>query len=560
MGHALLWLESLAAALLFEATVAAVAARWSPRWGWRILPLTIAFLLLSGAVALSVTALAFAGDPSSGSAFLLIPPPNSPAWEAVSAQAVSWSQAIWIVAWTVSLSIGTAVLYWRCLRSRGEPPAPPAASWPRHWLALSWLAALALLAITFSTLDQAVKVQLASLRGEAGAIVLAQAPPRLPDRENAALLYRRAFEILRPLETVPDPLRDKVMAWRNYERAKIDPRDKDLRDYLRVREPALVLLRKAAAMPGCSFDYNYLDGVRLLLPELQYLRQAAHELALDIVVKAADGDSAGALDDVAALHGIAGHFNEPFLISLMMSVAVEKSAARALEETLTLSRPRAGDLARLTLDPVTSYQTRLHRCLIFEESLGLSAFGGLGSGDANWLIDFNMYQGSPWLLENLLVPAYRVFLLTDDLASYRATLKGYQNATKLPFAEVPQWWNQNRPPSRGRGILTRILVPGVRRGQESAVEGDASRHLAQAALALASYRVRTGRFPEKLDDLVPKDLTVLPRDPFDGKPLRYQPGGKEVRVYSIGPDLKDDGGKPWNPVERTGDLVFRLPR
>jgi hypothetical protein len=560
MGYALLWLESLAAVLLFKATVAAVAARWSPRWGWRILPLTVALLLLGGAVALSATALAYAGDPSSGNAFMVIPPPHSPAWEVVSAQLVSWSQAIWIVAWTVSLSVGTVVLYWRCLRSHGEPPAPPAASWPGGWLALSWVAALALLAFTFSNLDQAVKVQLASLRAEAGALALTQAPPRLPDRENAALVYRRAFEVLRPQEAVPAPLRDKVQAWRNYDRAKIDPRDKDLREYLRVREPALALLRQAAAMPGCSFDYNYLEGLRTLIPELHSLREAARELALDVVVKTADGDSAGALGDVAALYGIAGHLNEPFYISLLMSVAIEKSAARALEEALTLRPPSPEGLAQIRsrLDPVISYRVRLQRCLVFEESVGLSAFGGLGNGDASWLIDFGMYHGSPWLLENVLVPGYRVFLLPDDLASYRATIKDHQRAAKLSFADVA---GRERVLglSRGRGIVTRLLLPTATRGQQPA-EGDASRQLALAALALASYRARMGRFPEKLDELVPKDIPVLPRDPFDGKPLRYRPDDKGVTVYSIGADLKDDGGKPWNPLERTGDLVFRLPR
>lgn len=59
-------------------------------------------------------------------------------------------------------------------------------------------------------------------------------------------------------------------------------------------------------------------------------------------------------------------------------------------------------------------------------------------------------------------------------------------------------------------------------------------------LAAKAYRMEKRRLPERLDELVPDYLDSVPVDDFDGKPLRYNPAKKVL--YSVGKDLKDDGG------------------
>ena len=61
--------------------------------------------------------------------------------------------------------------------------------------------------------------------------------------------------------------------------------------------------------------------------------------------------------------------------------------------------------------------------------------------------------------------------------------------------------------------------------------------------ALELYRQRHGSFPESLDALVPVIMPELPLDPFDERPLRYERTVDGWRLWSIGPDLKDDGGE-----------------
>jgi len=59
-------------------------------------------------------------------------------------------------------------------------------------------------------------------------------------------------------------------------------------------------------------------------------------------------------------------------------------------------------------------------------------------------------------------------------------------------------------------------------------------------LAMKAFQLEKGRLPQTLDELVPEYLDAVPLDDFDGKPLRYNREKKVV--YSVGEDLKDDGG------------------
>lgn len=65
----------------------------------------------------------------------------------------------------------------------------------------------------------------------------------------------------------------------------------------------------------------------------------------------------------------------------------------------------------------------------------------------------------------------------------------------------------------------------------------------QAALAAERFRLARGHWPDALADLVPAYLGAVPADPFDGKPLRYVHDARGIRIWSIGEDVKDDGGE-----------------
>jgi hypothetical protein len=81
--------------------------------------------------------------------------------------------------------------------------------------------------------------------------------------------------------------------------------------------------------------------------------------------------------------------------------------------------------------------------------------------------------------------------------------------------------------------------------------------LATTALALEQYRVaHDNQYPASLSELTPTYLKAAPADPFDGQPLRYRQQGAGYVLYSIGPGLRDNGGK--RLTSNGGDRVFAV--
>lgn len=91
---------------------------------------------------------------------------------------------------------------------------------------------------------------------------------------------------------------------------------------------------------------------------------------------------------------------------------------------------------------------------------------------------------------------------------------------------------------------------------------DARHQAAWIALAAERFRFGEGKgdLPENLDALVPDYLATLPRDPFDGKPMKYHRiNDGHARIYSVGPDGTDDKGfKRVGEDGEKGDVVFEL--
>ena len=70
------------------------------------------------------------------------------------------------------------------------------------------------------------------------------------------------------------------------------------------------------------------------------------------------------------------------------------------------------------------------------------------------------------------------------------------------------------------------------------------KQLALGAIASKRYQLRHGSYPPSLDALSPEFLPQVPRDPVDGRPLRYQNAGKTYLLYSVGNDNVDNGADP----------------
>ncbi len=130
--------------------------------------------------------------------------------------------------------------------------------------------------------------------------------------------------------------------------------------------------------------------------------------------------------------------------------------------------------------------------------------------------------------------------------------------TLIAESQKPYCLRQPAPPPREP--LAALLLPVLSQGGLVHAANETSVRLLRSQVALRQYRERHGRYPERLEGLVPEVLPAVPEDPFTGKPLVYRLEGAGVPVlYSVGPDGADDAGRPIpvNTLKNNsgGDLV-----
>jgi hypothetical protein len=92
-------------------------------------------------------------------------------------------------------------------------------------------------------------------------------------------------------------------------------------------------------------------------------------------------------------------------------------------------------------------------------------------------------------------------------------------------------------------ILVSLLVPAVQAAVSAEIRNDARMGITLTACALQAYQRDYKRYPDSLAALGGVYIEKLPEDPFRGKSLIYRLQAKSFLLYSVGPNLKDEGGK-----------------
>jgi len=128
-----------------------------------------------------------------------------------------------------------------------------------------------------------------------------------------------------------------------------------------------------------------------------------------------------------------------------------------------------------------------------------------------------------------------------DDAWIREVSKPYAN--RIPLPKVPfDAWHQWQSSNKGRMQLWFWHV-----GTQT------QSSLMLTSLALHAYKLDHGSYPSSLAQLAPAYLESLPADPFaPSGTFKYRRIGNKYLLYSVGPDGKDDGGKPIYQSENFG--------
>lgn len=408
-------------------------------------------------------------------------------------------------------------------------------------IAVPWLLA------TFIA-HRAVDAEIEAITSEGSAVTLAELAPSLsPGILNAAPIYKEALESLADVDAG------------EYEHLNADL------DYARASLPsyqaAFDQMRRASEIRTCVFPTDWRQPVyELVFPHYAQLRQAVRLLVLDSGVLAADGKADRALVDLAAAYRTSAHImSDPILISPLVGYAVIGTAHDGLEEALSVADPSPA-ACRAAYDALAliDVETPFHRGLQGERAAAIAVFedvrshrvplSNLTGGGADWL---RIQQ-----LVGALYPTLGAPLLTMDEATSLRLFARMIEAHKLPWPDSQNALDGIHDDADSlpayRSLVTRMVLPVFGRADLTRRNAAATLAVDRAALAVAAFKTQVGHYPDALAQVESLGWN-LPEDPFTGGPLVYRRTGRGFALWSVGPNMRDDGGAEYD--DKTMDFT-----
>lgn len=343
--------------------------------------------------------------------------------------------------------------------------------------------------------------------------------------------------------------------------------------WLQANDKALAKVSKASKM---SQFYLPLVSTRnppmvspILLRSYGPLRHCARALTVRAMLAAGESRTAAALADLLTVHRLARLVAQDCtVIGRGNASALEGMAARA--DGMLASRgiipPQACNehlknlLVLSPLPPMWQAIDRSERysaldiLMVFARD-GVGDFFGSSSPNKPRLLlagndfdfDFVLKMINAWfdrvVATHRLSDAGRRRVAIDALAEeHKAQAARTRKEDQKILTEQLMDKDPNASQSLGRimlGLCGSPLVGATDVQERSAQELE----LAHLALALEIFKADEGRYPDKLGEVAPRYLPTVPRDRFSSKPLIFEREGTGYTLYSVGINLKDDGGR-----------------
>ncbi len=280
---------------------------------------------------------------------------------------------------------------------------------------------------------------------------------------------------------------------------------------------ALKTLRQGLSLP---YQPPPARSVNDKFPFYQQQRDLARLLAAEGHVQAAHGSWEGAVhSDLDAIQMGSQVVHGSPLIGCLVGLACEAIGRRPLWTAISHLNAAEARVAIRRLQTIQAGQTPFADTMQEERWFGQAA-----------------------MQEQLRHPPlqqYPEFLKSIPLSNYTRYMDRSVTNARQPYAVHPA------APIPPRDSLCILFLPVFNNVYLRVTDSETQNALLSAALALRAYRLEHGIYPATLDSLIPAYLSVVPSDPFAlSGPLHLRRTKLNYVLYSVGPDGKDDGGRP----------------
>ncbi len=408
------------------------------------------------------------------------------------------------------------------------------------------------------TLGKRLEAELAALKAAGMPVSLAEAAPKpVPDDENAAVLYQQVFRVdfssggsnclLPNFSSEQDGL-----VWRF-----VDEPSAEGEKFLRTlfsdvqTQQSLQILREASQRPHSVFPARWDQSSVTRFPHYGRFRQAARVMVARAALSAHDGDVEEALAWHKVIFRMSAHVaEEPALIAPLVAIAMQGIGVRGLRRLLSEAAidPEATNAFEQCLRKVDMNAAFSH-AMAGERAMGLDYFDMAYRDPRSFKI---MTGSSHSYVYRYALPTYlgplagplkkRDYLAYLEYIGELVRISRLPSGTAIPQMEALQAELEDLHVFQAP--LTRMLVPMFSRLRSKCDLAVANIELCRTVLALKAYKYERGSYPASLKDLRKTLDWQLPKDPFSGQQFVYVPEEDGFILYSIGPNMIDDGGLP----------------
>jgi hypothetical protein len=382
----------------------------------------------------------------------------------------------------------------------------------------------------------------------------------LADAENGALILTQAFALVR---TFPDSRSNEVAepkilirtnVWTSDIRAQVE-------EYVHMNEPALAQIQEGLLRSRFHYPIDFSYGPETELPHLASLKTVAHLAALRTALAAETGQADAWPENLEVQLKLARTLDEePTVISFLVRSAMIRTAVRVTERSLNCATPsdemcnRLQDafaqLSRTNLLPNALVGERAMNAPIFR--LSWKEIQSLGPDeDQSQPRKPQPYSGkaTPFLwLTGVFERDLNFFLKTMEQSKSLAALPPPQSLALTNYLE-----SAGKVSDKRFYFLSSMLLPAYSRVVVREASTRSLIDLSITAFAVERFRQQRGQLPAALTELTPEFLEKVPRDAFDGAPLRYRVLAKGYVIYSVDSDGQDNGGREGPERKRPSD-------
>ncbi|WP_145056794.1 hypothetical protein [Adhaeretor mobilis] len=305
------------------------------------------------------------------------------------------------------------------------------------------------------------------------------------------------------------------------------------------------------------------EMIQLLLSYAQTSRSAARALATRAQLRIGEGQLDDAWRDTHALFHFGQHVaGGTYLVEQVVALAIHGTALPAHAALLNHPKQEA-DLARKILADLSALPSRVgmadalnygERLMFIDIALRTATNRLGGTVGVDGMEDIDRITSKAKLDTNLLLEVGNRWY--DRLAEAARLENRTARSAAIERIDIELLDTlQSRPAKILGAVLSRsarsrlvgeivlsFMLPATNAAMNAEDRGQMQLDLARVATALAIHRLEQGEYPERLADLTPDILEVIPPDLFAGKPLKYERRDEGYLLYSVGRNETDDGG------------------